>query len=67
MKLLIDTNVIIGLEDAKEIQEHLAALHRKCGENNIAVFVHEASREDIQRDKDAARRTMTLSVRAETY
>src|SRR5271165_6697906 len=61
MKLLIDTNVIIGLEDAKAIQEHFATLHRKCGEHGIGVFVHEASKEDIARDKDTARRAMTLS------
>lgn len=61
MKLLIDTNVIIGLEDAGEIKQRFADLVRKCGENSIAIFVHEASKEDISRDKDAARRTSTLS------
>src|SRR5262249_50745864 len=61
MKLLIDTNVIIGLEDAGEIKQRFADLVRKCGENSIAIFVHEASKEDISRDKDMARRTSTLS------
>jgi hypothetical protein len=61
MKLLIDTNIIIGLEDAGEIKERFADLVRKCGERSISVFVHEVSKEDINRDKDKARRAATLS------
>jgi ribosomal protein S18 acetylase RimI-like enzyme len=61
MKLLIDTNIIIGLEDAGEVKERFADLVRKCGEHGISVFVHEVSKEDINRDKDKARRTATLS------
>lgn len=61
MKLLIDTNIIIGLEDAGEIKERFADLVRKSGENNIKIFVHEASKEDINRDKDKSRRAATLS------
>jgi ribosomal protein S18 acetylase RimI-like enzyme len=60
-KLLIDTNVIIGLEDAKKIEASFAELSRKCGENHIEVFVHEASAEDIARDKNLERRAVTLS------
>lgn len=61
MKLLIDTNVIIQLEDAKEIKAQFADLQRKCQEHGISVFVHEASLEDIERDPDKDRRRVTLS------
>ncbi|MER8733401.1 GNAT family N-acetyltransferase [Mesorhizobium sp. M1227] len=61
MKLLIDTNVIIQLEDSKEIKAQFADLQRKCQEHGISVFVHEASLEDIERDPDKDRRKITLS------
>ena len=43
MKLLIDTNIIIGLEDAGEVKERFADLVPKCGEHDVVVFVHEMS------------------------
>lgn len=61
IKLLIDTNVVIGLEDAKQIDAPYSELARRCGEKNIGIFVHEASAEDVARDKDAERRAVTLS------
>lgn len=61
MKLLIDTNIIIGLEDAGKTEERFADLLRKCSENDVRVFVHEASKEDIGRDKNADRKAATLS------
>src|SRR3954469_1163751 len=61
MKLLIDTNIVIGLEDAGIIQKRFSDLIRGCHENHVQVFVHEASIEDINRDTDLARRGATLS------
>jgi rRNA-processing protein FCF1 len=61
MKLLIDTNIIIGLEDDREVADHFSAMHRKCSEHGVSLFVHEASKEDIDRDKDVARKRRTLS------
>jgi ribosomal protein S18 acetylase RimI-like enzyme len=61
MKLLIDTNIIIGLEDAGEVKESFSALTRKCGEYRVGVFVHEASKHDVERDKNKVRRAATLS------
>ena len=61
MKLLIDTNIIIGLEDDREVADHFAKMHRNCSEHGVSVFVHEASKEDIERDKDLARKRRTLS------
>ena len=61
IKLLIDTNIVIGLEDAGEVKTAFADLTRKCSENSIRVFVHEASKKDIERDKNLQRRKATLS------
>jgi GNAT superfamily N-acetyltransferase/rRNA-processing protein FCF1 len=61
IKVLIDTNVIIGLEDAGEVKAALADFVRKAAENDIKIFVHEASKKDIERDKNLARRKSTLS------
>ncbi|WP_167480911.1 GNAT family N-acetyltransferase [Mesorhizobium waimense] len=61
MKILLDTNIIIHLEDNKEVSEQFSDLIRQCSEHSIGVFVHPASIEDIKRDNDAARRKVTLS------
>eukprot|EP01035_Chromulina_nebulosa_P033759 gene33759-45210_t len=51
-KLLIDTNVFIGLEDPRRVDPAAAEIVRKCGEHAVAIFVHEAALQDIARDKD---------------
>lgn len=61
MKFLIDTNVVIHLENDGEIKAKFAELLRRCHENGVKVFVHEASIEDINRDSKEARRKATLS------
>src|SRR5262249_1145709 len=60
-KLLIDTNVVIGLEDAQPVQASLAELVRLSGEHSVGLFVDGANYEDVARDKDATRRAVTLS------
>lgn len=60
-KLLIDTNVFIGLEDPRRVDPASAELVRKCGEHAVDVFVHEAALLDIARDKDESRRDISLS------
>jgi hypothetical protein len=60
-KLLIDTNVIIGLEDPQPVQRSLADLVRLSAEHNVGLFVHGANYEDVNRDSDAGRRAVTLS------
>jgi hypothetical protein len=60
-KLLIDTNVVIGLEDPQPVQRSFADLVRISVENNIGLFVHGANYDDIRRDKNAVRRAVTLS------
>lgn len=60
-KLLIDTNVLIGLEDNQEIHAPFSELIRKCQKYNIKIFLHEASKHDINRDKDKKRRDIMAS------
>jgi rRNA-processing protein FCF1 len=58
---LIDTNVIIGLEDNRTVQPAFAALLSVGAKHKVDVMVHEAARDDIQRDQDAQRRAISLS------
>jgi hypothetical protein len=60
-KVLIDTNVVIGLEDAQPVQASLAELVRLSNEYAVGLFVEGATFNDVDRDKDAARRVVTLS------
>ncbi len=50
--ILIDTNIIINLEDNKEIDKPYADLSRICNQFGITLYSHEASRDDVERDKD---------------
>lgn len=60
-KLLIDTNILIGLEDNVQIDGAFSSLQQKCQSNGVKIFVHEASRLDIERDKDNPRKAIILS------
>ncbi len=59
--LLIDTNVFIGLEDPREVAPEVAELQYLCSHHSIHIFVHEAALADIGRDRDEARRNISLS------
>ena len=61
LKLLIDTNILIGLEDNKEITEVFSSLSQKCHQHGVQIFIHEASKQDIRRDKDPERQNIILS------
>lgn len=58
---LIDTNVFIGLEDQREVSSEFAALQQLASKHGVGILVHETAREDIARDRDAARRQVSLS------
>lgn len=60
-KLLIDTNVFIGLEDQREVAPQFAELLQLCNQHSIHVFVHDAAFDDIGRDTNIARRNVSLS------
>jgi hypothetical protein len=60
-KLLVDTNIVIALEDPQPVEASLAELVRLCSEHAVGIFVDEATFDDVQRDPNAARRALTLS------
>jgi len=60
-KLLIDTNVFIGLEDPKEVAPEFAQLLQLCHQYSVRVFIHERAADDIARDRDKVRRDISLS------
>lgn len=60
-KILIDTNIIIDLEDNKEIDASYSEMNRICAEYGIQIWIHESSHKDILRDKDEERKKISLS------
>lgn len=58
---LIDTNILIGLEDYRAVEDAYAKFSNLAAAHKIDVFVHEAAKDDIARDKDAERRKISLS------
>ena len=60
-KYLIDTNVLIGLEDNHTVRPALSEFIRLASKHNITVYVHEAAKDDIKRDKNTTRRKISLS------
>jgi GNAT superfamily N-acetyltransferase/predicted nucleic acid-binding protein len=58
---LIDTNILIGLEDNHAVDPAYAEFSSLAAKHKVNVFVHEAARDDIARDKDVARRKISLS------
>lgn len=60
-RFLIDTNVFIGLEDHAVVAPHFASLQQLAGRHGVEIFVHEAAIDDIRRDKNEARRQVSLS------
>src|SRR5258706_13538350 len=60
-KLLVDTNVVIALEDPQPVRASLAELFRLCNEHSIGLFVDGANYDDVARDKNDQRRQITLS------
>ncbi|UTS88164.1 GNAT family N-acetyltransferase [Rhizobium anhuiense] len=58
---LIDTNILIGLEDYRAVEAAYARFSSLAAAHKITIFVHEAARDDISRDKDPERRRISLS------
>jgi hypothetical protein len=59
-RILIDTNIIIGLEDDKVLEDRFTDFCR-VAQDNGQLLIHPKSVEDIQRDKDPERQKRTLS------
>lgn len=60
-KILFDTNVVIGLEDARPVLSSLSELVRLSGQYGVGIFVDAANYDDISRDTDAQRQRITFS------
>lgn len=58
---LIDTNILIGLEDHHAVQPAYARFSKLAAAYKLDVFVHEAAKDDIARDADQERRAISLS------
>ncbi|WP_094227716.1 PIN domain-containing protein [Methanolobus psychrotolerans] len=61
MKILYDTNILIHIEDPKELTPDLQALLTIIREHGHLEFIHPASLKDIENDSDVKRREITLS------
>jgi rRNA-processing protein FCF1/L-amino acid N-acyltransferase YncA len=61
MRVLIDTNILIHLEDNKVLSDEFALFYNQAIKNKCEVFYHKACIEDLNRDKDKARKEVVLS------
>ena len=58
---LIDTNVLFGLEDNHAVEPAYSNFLQLAFKHKVDVFVHEAASDDIRRDRNAARRKISLT------
>lgn len=58
---LIDTNILIALEDHHAVQPAYSKFYSLAAKHKIDIFVHEAAKDDIGRDKNTTRRKISLS------
>lgn len=62
MRILIDTNIIIHLEDSSKILDaSLSELFRLAYKNKHEIVVHPASFDDIKKDRDEKRKGISFS------
>lgn len=67
MRILLDTNIFIPLEDSSGVLDaSLGTFVKLANQNGHQLLVHPASIEDIERDQDRERKSITLS-RTEKY
>ena len=60
LRILVDTNVIIALEDDRKVDEVTTTFCREASKNGI-ILVHPKTIEDVNRDKNSQRLEKTLS------
>lgn len=61
MRILLDTNVLIPLEDSKVLNANIANLTQLASKYQCILLCHPSSNKDIQRDRNQARRELLLS------
>ena len=58
---LIDTNILIGLEDNHTVEAAYSRFHALASTHKVDVYLHEAAKDDFARDKKVKRRQISLS------
>lgn len=66
MRVLLDTNIVIGREDPKIPPEGLTELLRILNQNNVALLVHPRSIQELERDTNLERREQVIA-KAKSY
>lgn len=62
MNVLIDTNILIPLEDTgRELDPRMAEMRRLSQQNGHVLYIHSSQKEDIARDPDERRREIVSS------
>ena len=62
MNILLDTNIIIPLEDtSRALDSSFAELRKLSAEQSHCLYIHPMQLEDINRDKNQERREIVLS------
>ncbi|MDP2766636.1 MAG: hypothetical protein Q8O41_04175 [Candidatus Methanoperedens sp.] len=61
MRVILDTNILIHIEDPKELSKNLQELLRIFREHGHQIFIHPASLKDINNDADEQRKKVILS------
>lgn len=61
IRALIDTNVLIALEDPGCTDPIAAELSRRCQAGNVVLHIHPAMQDDFNRDRNAVRRRVSSS------
>ncbi len=61
MRILIDTNILIHLEDNKVVDEEFSKFYELAVRNNCQVLFHPECLKDLSKDKDLVRKKIILS------
>lgn len=61
MRILIDTNILINLEDNKIVNQEFYRFYNLAIANNCDILYHKSCLEDIDRDKNLARKQIITS------
>jgi len=61
VKIIFDTNILIHIEDPKELSKNLQDLMKLFREHGHQIFIHPASLKDIDNDQDENRKKIILS------
>lgn len=61
MRIILDTNVLVALEDAGQTAPEVARLAELAHEHGVRLLIHPGSLEDLGRDRDVQRQAASIS------